>query len=146
MFRGNCPTRLDEKGRLKIPADFKHEIDRAYDSQFYLTSRDKKVIELYPLKEWEQIEDRLAKLPTSNLAVQKFLNITSFYGQSVTMDPQGRLTVSDRLRGLFNLKGEVAIVGKLNRMEIRPMDEFAEYVNANSISDEENDQLSDLGI
>jgi DNA-binding transcriptional regulator/RsmH inhibitor MraZ len=62
------------------------------------------------------------------------------------MDPQGRLTVSDRLRGLFNLKGEVAIVGKLNRMEIRPMDEFAEYVNANSISDEENDQLSDLGI
>ena len=103
MFRGNCPTRLDEKGRLKIPADFKHEIDRAYDSQFYLTSRDKKVIELYPLKEWEQIEDRLAKLPTSNLAV-------------------------------------------LNRMEIRPMDEFAEYVNANSISDEENDQLSDLGI
>ena len=28
MFRGNCPTRLDEKGRLKMPADFKHEIDR----------------------------------------------------------------------------------------------------------------------
>ena len=28
MFRGNCPTRLDDKGRLKMPADFKHEIDR----------------------------------------------------------------------------------------------------------------------
>jgi MraZ protein len=146
MFRGNCPTRLDEKGRLKIPADFKHEIDRAYDNQFYLTSRDKKVIELYPLKEWEQIEERLLKLPTSNQVVQKFLNITSFYGQMVTMDPQGRLTVSDRLRGLFGLKGEVAVVGKLNRIEIRPMDEFSEYVDKNSISDEENDQLSELGI
>jgi len=146
MFRGNCPTRLDEKGRLKIPADFKHEIDRNYGCQFYLTSRDKKVVELYPLKEWEQIEVRVAKLPSSNLAVQKFLNITSFYGQEVSMDPQGRLTISDRLRGLFGLKGDVAVVGKLNHMEIRLMDEFAEYVNANSISDEENDQLAQLGI
>jgi hypothetical protein len=38
------------------------------------------------------------------------------------------------------------VVGKLNHMEIRLMDEFAEYVNANSISDEENDQLAQLGI
>lgn len=146
MFRGNCPTRLDDKGRLKVPADFKHEIDRSYDSAFYITSRDKKVIELYPLKEWEQIEERIAKLPSSNAAVQKFLNITSFFGQVVTMDPQGRLTISDRLRTHFGLKGEVAVVGKLNRMEIRPMEEFTEYIKANEISDEENDQLAQMGI
>ncbi|MDR3763639.1 MAG: division/cell wall cluster transcriptional repressor MraZ [Acidobacteriota bacterium] len=146
MFRGNCPTRLDDKGRLKIPADFKHEIDRNYDSEFYITSRDKKVVDLYPLKEWEQIEERIAKLPSSNAAVQKFLNITSYFGQVVSMDPQGRLTIGDRLRAQFGLKGEVAVVGKLNHIEIRPMDEFKEYIDTNSISDEENDQLAQLGI
>lgn len=148
MFRGNCPTRLDDKGRLKIPADFKHEIDRNYGTLFYITSRDKKVIELYPLKEWQEIEERVAKLPGSNLAVQKFLNITSYFGQEVAMDPQGRLTISTRLRAMFGLENneEVAVLGKLNHMEIRRMQELTDYVNSNSISDEEFDQLSQMGI
>ena len=146
MFRGNCPTRMDDKGRLKIPADFKHEIDRNYDSEFYITSRDKKVVELYPLKEWELIEERIAKLPSSNQAVKKFLDITSFYGQVVSMDPQGRLTISDRLRAQFGLKGDVAVVGKLNHMEVRLLEEFSEYIKANEITDEENEQLAQLGI
>ena len=40
MFRGTHTTRLDEKGRLKVPADFKRQIDENYGAQFYITSRD----------------------------------------------------------------------------------------------------------
>ena len=40
MFRGNHPTRVDEKGRLKIPADFKRRVDERYGTQFYITSMD----------------------------------------------------------------------------------------------------------
>src|SRR5216683_2786275 len=43
MFRGNHPTRVDEKGRLKIPAEFKRVIDEKYGQQFYITSLDGKV-------------------------------------------------------------------------------------------------------
>ena len=38
MFRGNHPTRVDEKGRLKIPSDFKREVDERYGSQFFITT------------------------------------------------------------------------------------------------------------
>jgi DNA-binding transcriptional regulator/RsmH inhibitor MraZ len=39
MFRGNHPTRVDEKGRLKVPAEFKRVLDEKYSSgQFYITS------------------------------------------------------------------------------------------------------------
>ena len=59
MFRGNHPTRVDEKGRLKVPAEFKRVIDEKYGQQFYITSFDGKVAQVYPFEEWERIEQKL---------------------------------------------------------------------------------------
>ena len=146
MFRGNCPTRLDEKGRLKMPADFKHEIDKSYDGKFYITSLDGVVIKLYPLKEWEAVEARAASQPLSNGAVQKFLGITSFYGQEVEMDSQGRLTIAERLRDKFRLKGEVALIGKLKHIEIRVMEDFIREVESNPLTPGDMDELMRAGI
>lgn len=146
MFRGNCPTRLDEKGRLKMPADFKREIDRSYDDQFYITSRDGKVLQLYPLKVWEAIEAIADSQPTSNQTVQKFLNTTSYYGQTVAMDNQGRLTIAEWLRSKFGLKGEVAVVGKLKCIEIRVMEDFGQTVENNPLTPEDLDELARVGI
>jgi MraZ protein len=151
MFRGNCPTRLDDKGRLKIPADFKREIERKkeikeYDDQFYITSRDGKVIELYPLKEWEAYEAKLKNLPPSNQTIQKLVNTTSLYGQELTLDNQGRLTIAERLRKKFRLEGEVAVIGKLTWIEIRPNDEFEATVESNLPTPEDMDELARLGL
>ena len=60
MFRGTHITRLDEKGRLKVPADFKRQIDENYGAQFYITSRTGTVAKVYPMQEWEEIERKLA--------------------------------------------------------------------------------------
>ena len=57
MFRGNHPTRVDEKGRLKVPAEFKRLIDEKYGTQFYITSLDGKVAQVYPFEEWQRIEE-----------------------------------------------------------------------------------------
>jgi MraZ protein len=146
MFRGNCPTRLDEKGRLKMPADFKHEIDGSYDGTFYITSLDGVVIQLYPLKEWEAVEERVASQPISNKKVQKFLDITSYYGQVVAMDSQGRLTIAEWLRNKFGLKGEVAVIGKLKHIEIRVMEDFGRDVENNPLTPEDLDELMRVGI
>ena len=60
MFRGNHPTRVDEKGRLKVPAEFKRVIDEKYAQKFYITSLDGIVAQVYPFEEWERIEQKLA--------------------------------------------------------------------------------------
>src|SRR5260370_30770407 len=91
MFRGNHPTRVDEKGRLKVPAEFKRVIDEKYSQQFYITSLDGKVAQVYPFEEWERIEQRLAGLSTFNPTKKKFLDRTNYYGQLVEMGAQGRL-------------------------------------------------------
>ena len=56
MFRGNHPTRVDEKGRLKVPAEFKRVIDEKYAQKFYITSLDGNIAHVYPFEEWERIE------------------------------------------------------------------------------------------
>jgi MraZ protein len=141
MFRGNCPTRLDEKGRLKMPADFKHEIDRSYDGKFYITSFDGAVIQLYPLQEWVLFEGQIKSQSTSHQRLQKFLDVTSYYGQEVEMDSQGRLTIAERLRNKFGLKDEVAVIGKLEHIEIRDMKDFSAAVEANPLTPEDLDEL-----
>ena len=48
MFRGNAPTRVDEKGRLKVPAEFKRVVEEKYGRKFYITSLDGRVAHVYP--------------------------------------------------------------------------------------------------
>ena len=109
MFRGNYPTRVDEKGRLKVPADFKRVIEEKYGAQFYITSMDGKVAQIYPFEEWERIEQKLVSLSNFNPTKKKFLTRTNYYGQVVEMDGQGRLLIPQLLREMAGLKGEVAV-------------------------------------
>ena len=48
MFRGNHQTRVDEKFRLKLPAEFKRMVDEQYGPVFYITSQDGKRAQLWP--------------------------------------------------------------------------------------------------
>jgi MraZ protein len=141
MFRGSFETRLDEKGRLKMPADFKREIDENFQGRFYLTSFDGRIGKLYPFKEWELLEKRLESHPGSNSTVRKFLEFTNRYGQIVELDSQGRLTIAERLRREFGLKEEVAVSGFVDHIEIEDLAEHVKRVEANRPTVEELDEL-----
>jgi MraZ protein len=146
MFRGTHTTRLDEKGRLKVPADFKRQIDENYGVQFYITSRTGTVAEVYPMQEWEEIERKLATAPDSHPAKKKFLKVTNFYGQVVEMDGQGRLLLPAPLREKANLKGEVAVMGSLKHLLVRNAEELRKEIAAEPFTEDDDTSLSSLGI
>jgi MraZ protein len=145
MFRGNYPTRVDEKGRLKVPADFKRVIEEKYGAQFYITSMDGKVAQIYPFEEWERIEQKLVSLSNFNPTKKKFLTRTNYYGQVVEMDGQGRLLIPQLLRETAGLKGEVAVMGYLTRLEVQSMEAVRKEVEE-SFTSEDEQSLNDLGI
>jgi len=118
MFRGNHPTRIDEKGRLKLPADFKREVDDLYGPQFYITSLDGKRAKLYPLKSWEALEASLQKMSPMDPVRKKFLDVTNFYGQMAEMDAQGRLLIPQLIRDSATVKGEVNVLGSQDHLEV----------------------------
>ena len=86
-LRGNCPAKVDEKGRLKVPAVFLEGL-KEYGTQFYITSITGEDARIYPLSVWSDIEDRLAALPSQHAGKRKFLLRTSYYGAQVEVDGQ----------------------------------------------------------
>jgi len=146
MFRGNHPTRVDEKGRLKIPAEFKRVIDEKYGQQFYITSLDGKVAQVYPFEEWEQIEQKLAGLSTFNPTKKKFLSTTGYWGQEVEMDGQGRLLLPQLLRETGQIKGEVAVLGNLTYLVVRNLELFKREIEEEKFTPDDEKTLDELGI
>jgi MraZ protein len=146
MFRGNHPTRIDEKGRLKIPAEFKRVIDEKYGTQFYITSLDGKVAQVYPFEEWERIEQKLAALSNFNPTKKKFLDRTNYYGQQVEMDGQGRLLLPQLLRESGQIKGEVAVLGNLTYLVVRNLELFKREIEEEKFTPEDEKTLDELGI
>jgi MraZ protein len=146
MFRGNHPTRVDEKGRLKVPAEFKRVIDEKYAQKFYITSVDGIVAQVYPFEEWERIEQKLASLSTFNPTKKKFLNRVNYYGQVVEMDGQGRLLIPQILRESAQIRGDVAVLGNLTYLEVRNMEALDREIKEQAFTNEDIKTLDDLGI
>jgi MraZ protein len=144
-LRGNCPAKIDEKSRLKIPAVFLDAL-KEYGNQFYITSITGESARIYPMKVWSEIEDKLAKVSSLNQAKSKFLMRSSYFGQAVELDGQGRVLVPQVLRESAQMKGEVDVFGKLDYLEVmnhaRVMDEMK---NA-PFTAEDYKALEDLGI
>jgi MraZ protein len=145
MFRGNNPARVDEKGRLKLPADFKRRVDELYGPQFYITSKDGERAEIWPLKEWERIEESLANAPSS-AAKQKFLDVTNYYGQVVEMDSQGRLLMPQLLREKADLKGDVAVLGQNKKLVVINDERAQAKIAAAPLTGEDLDSLAIPGL
>ena len=146
MFRGNHPTRVDDKGRLKLPAEYKRRAEEVYGAQFYITSSDGKRAEIYPLKEWEKIEEKLAGIPKFNEAKKKFLDITNYFGQMSEMDEQGRVLIPKLLREAANLQGEVVVLGMQTYLGVANHTGYKQEMDTNPLSDDDKTALADLGL
>jgi MraZ protein len=142
MFRGNHPAKVDEKGRLKLPAAFKLQVDAKFVTQFYITSMDGKSAEIWPLSEWEKREQLLAESSTLDDAVQKYLNLTSYYGQQVEMDNQGRVLLPQILRGSAKLDAEVAVMGKMAYLEVHNLEAFEKNLPASELTAEDRKTIA----
>ncbi len=145
MLRGNNPAKVDEKGRLKIPAAFLEEL-KGYGDQFYVTSETGEFARIFPMKVWEEIEGKLAGLSSHNRTKQKFLTWTNYYGQAVEIDGQGRILIPPVLREAAVMKGDVDVMGHLTYLDVWNHGRQLENLKRNPITDDDLKTLDDLGI
>lgn len=144
MFRGNHPAKVDEKGRLKLPAAFKQLLEAQNATHFYITSATGKSAEIWPLSEWEKREAKLIEFGTLNPTVNKYLNATSYYGQEAEIDSQGRVLLPQILRGKAVLNAEVAVLGKTTYLEVVNLASLEQQLAANEVTDNDLQVLSDI--
>ncbi|HUL34615.1 MAG TPA: division/cell wall cluster transcriptional repressor MraZ [Candidatus Eisenbacteria bacterium] len=138
-LRGNCPAKVDEKGRLKIPAVFLDEL-KEYGTSFYITSPTGESARIYPLKVWGEMEDKLAGKANSK-EKRQFLMRTSYYGQVAELDGQGRVLLPAILREKALLRGDVAVLGIANYLEVMNDARVVDQMKNEPFTDENEDAL-----
>jgi MraZ protein len=146
MLRGHYPARIDEKGRLKIPTQFRRIIEEKYGTDFYITSLTGEYVRIFPLPEWESIEDRLNLLPSMDPAKRKFLDRTNYYGQQSSLDTNGRLLIPSLLRGTAGMAGDVAVLGYLFYLDVWELDRFERRLQHQPYTEEDEAAIAALGI
>jgi len=143
VLRGNATATIDDKGRLKIPSGFRAFIDASWGSDFYVTSLSGESGLIYPLPVWQEIEERLAKLPSFDPTKKKFLDRTNYYGQLASADKSGRILIPALLRESAEMMGEVAVLGSLNFLEVWNHKRFIDRMKTQQFTD---DDYAKLGI
>lgn len=146
MLRGHHTVRMDDKGRIKLPAAYRRYLDERYGSEFYVTSLTGECARLYPMEEWLSIEEKLRSKGTSHAFVRKFLDRTNYYGQLAEVDSQGRILVHPMLRSSAELIGDVAVLGYLHYLEVWELDKFKVRIDSQPFTDDDVASLAELGI
>ena len=124
-LRGNQLATVDEQGRLKIPTKFKDILVKEYGYEYFVTSLTGEYVLMYPLTVWEaQVEERLKKTAHLNPRRNKLLDVVNYYGDLVTMDKQGRISIPTTARNSAAIHGEVCVLGKIDHLDIWKKSEF----------------------
>ena len=146
MLRGSSLAKLDEKGRLKLPASFRAVLEPKFGSDYFVTSLRGDSVRIYPMDVWLRIEERLSRASSLNPSVMRFKNVVNYFGQSSPMDAQGRILIHPLLRERADVRGEVVVLGQQDFLEVWNRTAFEERLHADPLTDADLGALSDLGI
>lgn len=114
MFIGEYTNKIDEKGRLAVPAKFRGElasgavITRGLDGALFV----------YTTSEWEKLADRLTTLPLTAANARAFSRRLLAGAMEIELDKQGRVMLPSYLRKEAGIGSNVVVAGLMNRLEI----------------------------
>lgn len=114
MFIGEYNNKIDDKGRLAVPAKFRAAlaegaiVTRGLDGCLFV----------YTKTEWEKLAERLTTLPLTAANARAFARHMLAGAMNVEPDKQGRINLPGYLRQFAQIKTNVVVAGLFNRLEI----------------------------
>ena len=146
MFRGSASATVDDRGRLKIPTDFRRLLEERWGSEVFITSPSGESTRIYPLPVWEELETRLLAMPSSDRARNRFLERVNYFGAQARLDPQGRVLVPQPLRERAAMSGEVVVAGRIDYLEVWNHERFAARLESEPLTDDDLRALAERGF
>ena len=145
-LRGSSAARIDEKGRLKVPAMFRGVIHDQHGADVFVTSLTGESVRIYPMPVWLEIERKLSSMASIHPSRLKFLDRVNYYGQVGELDSQGRVAIPPHLRDSASIIGEVRVFGRIDHIEVWNAERFAQKLERESWTDDDALRLSEHGI
>lgn len=118
-FRGVSNLSLDAKGRIVLPARYRERLLEICQSQLIVTiDTEQPCLLIYPLPEWELIEEKIEALPSFNPATRRIQRLLIGHATEVEVDGAGRLLLSGPLREYAQLGKKVVLIGQGKKFEL----------------------------
>ena len=118
-FRGVSNLSLDAKGRIVLPARYRERLVEICASQLVVTiDTDQPCLLIYPLPEWELIEDKIEALPSFNPTTRRIQRLLIGHATEVEVDGNGRMLLSNPLREYARLGKKVVLIGQGKKFEL----------------------------
>lgn len=125
MFLGTHSPRLDEKGRLILPAKFREQLEAGV----VLTRGQERCLYLFPAEEFARLAGQLRQAPVTSKQARDYLRVFLSGASDEAMDKQGRITIPPMLRTYAGLERECAVIGMGERVEIWDAASWQQYLS-----------------
>lgn len=126
MFLGTHAPRLDEKGRLFLPAKFRDELAEG----LVITKGQERCLYVFPTSEFGRITESLRNAPVTAKAVRDYSRVFFASASDEVPDKQGRITIPPALREYAGLTRDCAVIGANTRVEIWDSAAWESYLAA----------------
>jgi MraZ protein len=123
VFLGTHTPKLDDKGRLILPAKFRDELAEG----LVITRAQDRCLAIYPMATFEEMTKSISQAPTSVKQVRDFQRMLAAGASDEKPDKQGRITIPQQLRAYAGLETNVVVVGAINRVEVWDVGAWEEY-------------------
>jgi MraZ protein len=104
--RGMFATRLDDKGRCKLPAAFQQYLSALAEKKFFVTSLDRRIARIYPIELWRRNEKFFEEYRDDTGLAENIAFNAADLGVEAEMDTQGRITFPPELRRELGLEDQ----------------------------------------
>ena len=114
MFLGTHTPRLDDKGRLFLPAKFRERLA----SGLVVTRGQERCLYVFPMDEFVRVAETMRNAPVTSKAVRDYLRVFLSGASDEIPDKQGRVTVPSTLREYAGLNRDCTVIGAGSRVEL----------------------------
>lgn len=123
MFLGTHTPRLDDKGRLFLPAKFRDDLQGG----LVITKGQDRCLYVWSRSDFEALTERVRQAPFTNKASRDFLRVLFSGASDEVPDKQGRITIPPVLREYARLQRECVVIGAMDRVEVWDAEAWASY-------------------
>lgn len=119
VFRGVQHINMDAKGRLAMPARQREPLMSHCAGKIVVTIDTKtSCLQIYPLPEWERLEQEIQSMPAMKPAVKRFQRLVLGYATDLELDSNGRILLPAPLREHAKLEKKLVLLGQVNKLEL----------------------------
>ncbi len=123
MFLGTYSPKLDDKGRVILPARFREELSAG----MVVTRGQERCLYVFSQREFESIHEKMRQAPVTSKQSRDFMRLFLSGANQETPDNQNRVMIPANLREYAGLDRELTVIGAGNRAEIWDTDAWNSY-------------------